>query len=146
MGHSPDKGRILVVDNYEDWRKTLRRLLVGEGFEVELATSRQQALDALRAQVFDLIILDVVLEGNRPRSYEGIGLLQEIEPICDEAGTRVVIVSGFQCPDELRERLARSCVIETLDKQFIEIDALLALVQKGVAQARRARLEATHSG
>ncbi len=133
------QGRILVVDNYEDWRKTLRRILVSEGFEVQVAQSRQEALGYLHSQPFDLIILDVVLEGSRPQTYDGLKLLQEIEPICAREGTRVVIVSGFDCPEELQEQLQRSCLVATLNKRMIEADALVSLVQRGVEQAQQLR-------
>jgi CheY-like chemotaxis protein len=139
VGHSTEGGRVLVVDNYPDWRKTLRRILVGEGFDVVLAESRQEALDHLQAGRFDLIILDVVLEGSRPQTYEGLGLLRELEQYCAQEHTRVLMISGFQCPEELQEQLERPCVLKTLDKSTIELDTFVALARQAVRQAREAR-------
>jgi len=133
------QGRVLVVDNYEDWRKTLRRILGSEGFEVQVAQSCQEALGHLSAQPFDLIILDVVLEGSRPQTYDGLRLLQEIEPICNQKGTRVVMLSGYECPEELQEQLQRPCVVAVLNKATVEAGALVTLVQGGVEQARQLR-------
>ena len=51
--------RILVVDDEEDLREILRFNLEAEGFEVETATSAEEALTMLH---HDLILLDVMMD------------------------------------------------------------------------------------
>ena len=54
-------GRILVVDDEEDVRSMVARLLEGEGYQVEQAASAGEADAALTARPPDLVILDVML-------------------------------------------------------------------------------------
>ncbi|MBI1881080.1 MAG: response regulator, partial [Chloroflexi bacterium] len=56
------KGRILVVDDLPDWRKTLSGILLDEGYEVQTASSREESLRLLTAGRFHLAILDVRLD------------------------------------------------------------------------------------
>ncbi len=55
--------RILVVDDDPDVLGTLTRALTRQGYEVESATSGDEALDKLRLQTPHLIILDVIMPG-----------------------------------------------------------------------------------
>lgn len=67
--------RILVVDDEEDLLEILRFNLEAEGFEVCTATSADQALPLALQQPFDLMLLDVMMEGARfPSHYAGFDL------------------------------------------------------------------------
>jgi adenylate cyclase len=58
----PQEPRLLVVDDIEDNRFTLTRRLKRQGYEnVAEATNGREALDALRAEPFDLVLLDVMM-------------------------------------------------------------------------------------
>jgi two-component system response regulator MprA len=54
---------ILVVDDDAGLRRALRRVLVSQGFEVELAEDGLAALSRLRERRFDLVVLDVMMPG-----------------------------------------------------------------------------------
>jgi two-component system, OmpR family, response regulator MprA len=54
---------ILVVDDDSGLRRALRRVLVSHGFEVEVAEDGDQALAQMRTQVFDAVVLDVMMPG-----------------------------------------------------------------------------------
>ena len=54
--------RILVVDDNEDNRYTLKRRLHREGYEnVAIATNGREALELIASQRFDLVLLDVMM-------------------------------------------------------------------------------------
>ena len=53
--------RILVVDDDRAVRESLRRSLQFNGYQVELASDGQQALDAVRSARPDAIVLDVMM-------------------------------------------------------------------------------------
>src|SRR5262249_52795412 len=68
------KGRILVVDDNEDNRETLRRRLERHGHTVVAAANGQIALEQIRAGGFDLVLLDImmpILDG-----YQALGRLK----------------------------------------------------------------------
>jgi two-component system KDP operon response regulator KdpE len=75
-------GRILVVDDEPQIRRVLRATLTGHGYEFYEARTGEEALDAIRANRFDLILLDV----NMP----GIGGLEACRAI--RSGSEVSII------------------------------------------------------
>lgn len=58
---SPKGGRILVVDDIEMNRDMLSRRLIRQGHRVELATTGWEALEMLRRDAFDLVLLDIMM-------------------------------------------------------------------------------------
>src|SRR4029078_8951826 len=52
-------GRILVVDDEPQIRRVLRASLSTQGYEIHEARTGEEALTAVRAQRFDLILLDM---------------------------------------------------------------------------------------
>lgn len=53
--------KILVVDDDPDIRDVLEALLEGEGFEVLMANDGEQALEAIKKENPDLMILDLLM-------------------------------------------------------------------------------------
>jgi len=60
-GHGALGGRVLVVEDDADLREVMAGALAGDGHEVVEAADGRAALDALAAQSFDLVLLDVGL-------------------------------------------------------------------------------------
>lgn len=56
-------GRILVVDDDPQIRRVMRVTLTGQGYEVDDAKSGEAALDKVRDQRFDLVLLDMNMPG-----------------------------------------------------------------------------------
>ncbi len=61
-GHT-DRMRVLVVDDDPGVRDSLRRSLVFNGYEVELAEDGQRALSAIALRRPDAVVLDVMMPG-----------------------------------------------------------------------------------
>ena len=66
------RSRILVVDDEESIRYTFRSFLEDDGHEVVTAESYDQAMGFLREMEFDLVYVDIVLEGK-----SGMDLLKD---------------------------------------------------------------------
>lgn len=77
-----ESGRILVVDDEPQIRRVLRTTLIAEGYEVWDARRGDEALDLIRSEKFDLVLLDI----NLP-DMAGIEVCREIR-----AGFDVVII------------------------------------------------------
>jgi two-component system, NtrC family, response regulator HydG len=60
---TPPRGRVLVVEDDEIARQLLTTLLCGEGYQVDEAGSGEDALRALDAELYDVVLLDVHLPG-----------------------------------------------------------------------------------
>jgi DNA-binding response OmpR family regulator len=65
--------RLLLVEDERTLRVALRDAFAGEGYAVEVAADGHEARAALRAQRFDLVVLDVMLPGP-----SGLELLREL--------------------------------------------------------------------
>ena len=53
--------KILIIDDEEAVRRLIKRSLMQENYSFQEADSGQAALEILQSEVFDLIILDVML-------------------------------------------------------------------------------------
>ena len=56
-------GRILVVDDDPQIRRVMRVTLIGQGYEVDDAKNGEEALERVREQRFDLVLLDMNMPG-----------------------------------------------------------------------------------
>jgi CheY-like chemotaxis protein len=92
-------GRILVVDDQENWRKVLTTLLIQEGHEVKAVATFEEAALALGQNGFDILILDVRLEDTDPLNVQGIELLDLAK--AQETVPRVIMLTGY--PESIRE-------------------------------------------
>jgi len=68
--------KVLLVEDFEDTVRIIRRLLERNGFDVETALSISEAKDRLQSMVPDVIILDINLTDG-----SGLDLLQDIREI-----------------------------------------------------------------
>lgn len=59
----PQRYTILVVDDNEDVRRLLRKVLVAEGYDVIEAADGSSALEELKQKVPDLVLMDVKMPG-----------------------------------------------------------------------------------
>jgi two-component system KDP operon response regulator KdpE len=56
-------GRILVVDDDPQIRRAMKATLTSRGYEVSDSRSGEEALDKVRSETFDLVLLDVNMPG-----------------------------------------------------------------------------------
>lgn len=88
----PVKTRVLVVEDEPGIAGFIRRGLVLEGFQVTVVEDGRQALDALRDQPPDLVVLDVMLPGLD--GYEIARRLREVEREEGKPGIPVIMLTA----------------------------------------------------
>ena len=93
--------RILVVDDEETIRIYLTLLLEDRGYEVRTAEDADRAIEALEAESFDLVCLDVMM----PRR-SGITLYKCIREKQKWDGMPAMFISGFSQVQDLRDPAA----------------------------------------
>jgi len=79
---------ILLVEDQENPRKAISRLLKNKGYIVEEAQDGQKALDILRSRFFDLVITDVKME-----PIDGMQVLKETRKIWLD--TEVIVITAY---------------------------------------------------
>lgn len=80
---------ILIVEDEDDIRDMIAGILSDEGYQVRQAATSEAALDAVKARVPNLIILDVWLKGS---SMDGIELLDRIK--VSTPAIPIIVISG----------------------------------------------------
>jgi signal transduction histidine kinase/CheY-like chemotaxis protein/HAMP domain-containing protein len=90
---------LVVEDNLTD-RDMMRRLLVGEGWEVIVASNGREALDRLKSENPNLILLDLMMP-----EMDGFEFLAEFRKTPKFASTPVIVVTAADLSREDRRRL-----------------------------------------
>ena len=96
-----DAPLILVVDDHDINRRTLRTMLEAMGARVETAEDAQTALDAADSQVFDAILMDVRMPG-----VDGLEATRRLRSGGLNAATLVIAVTGDVSANDIQACLA----------------------------------------
>ncbi len=92
----PERGlKLLLVEDHDDTRRVLARLLTHFGYEVTLSGSVAEALDAFRSQRFDAILSDIGLP-------DGTGYQIMAEAQRAVGKIRGVALTGFGMSEDVR--------------------------------------------
>ena len=89
--------RILVVDDEERQREIACGLLIRLGYRSEAVSGGREAVEYVKEQPVDLIVLDMVM----PRGINGRETYEEIIKICP--GQKAIIASGFAKTKEVEK-------------------------------------------
>lgn len=87
------RGHLLVVDDNEMNRDVLVRRLERQGHTVEIARDGEEALDMMRAQPFDLVLLDIMMP-----KVNGFQVLEQMQTDLRLRDVSVIVISAL---DEL---------------------------------------------
>lgn len=80
--------RLLIVEDEETLRESLKRVFQREGYQVEAVGSAEPALELFEEGFYDLIISDIILPG-----ITGIELLKRVKEIHPEQ--IVIIITAY---------------------------------------------------
>ena len=100
-GAGKNKKRILVVDDSITVRELERKLLVGAGYDVEVAVDGMDGWNAVRNNIFDLVVTDV----DMPR-LNGLQLLNMIKQDSGLKSIPVIVVSYKDRPEDQQRALS----------------------------------------
>ncbi len=116
-------GRILVVDDDSSQRSLLASFLAGQGFDVEVASSGEEALRLLRGNHFDLLVSDVRMPG-----MSGLDTLRRLRQ--EDNPIPVLLVTAYA---DIRDAVGamRDGAANYLEKP-IDFEELLASVHRSI--------------
>ena len=118
----PDRRRILVVEDNQEYAQGLRRLLESAGHEVHICSDGLGALSQAPAFDPDVILLDLGLPG-----MDGYEVARRIREDKSLARAKLAVISGYACEED-RQRSREIGVDEHLAKpvQFSELLRVVA--------------------
>ena len=91
----PHPTSILVVDDHSAMRSTLRDILQDEGYEVQSASSGEEAVDVFEGGNFDAVLMDVRMQG-----INGVEAFRRMKSLSNSV--KVILMSAFSV-DEIKE-------------------------------------------
>ncbi len=92
---------ILAVDDNRMNRLKLARSLEGEGYSVAQADGGRAALNMLRSEAFDLVLLDILMP-----EVDGFQVLREMKDDADLRDIPVIVISGLDDMDSVERCMA----------------------------------------
>ena len=94
MKPSPqNRHRVLIADDQQDIRESLRLLLKNEGFETQLAASPAEVLAAVEAREFDAVLMDLNYTRDTTSGQEGLDLLSRIQSL--DGSLPVIVMTAW---------------------------------------------------
>jgi len=119
----PNGSMILVVDDDENLCRNLLDVLSKKGYRVTIAMDSTSAIEKVRKNVFDIMLLDMKLP-----PLNGLETYLTIRRICPNIV--VVIITGFLSEMEEMIRMVRKNGVYALLEKPIDIDKLLVLLEQ----------------
>ena len=138
MTFAADRTRILVVDDSRVSAAKLRLAVRALGHDVETAADGAAALDMLKSRAFDVVLLDIVMEG-----MDGYAVLEAMSADPALRDTPVIVVSGLDDTPENVARALRLGAVDFLPKNF-EPTILRARLDASIARRRRRARDAAY--
>jgi CheY-like chemotaxis protein len=123
MEHRDGAPTVLVVEDFEDNRFMMRRLLELSGYRVIEAVNGEQAVEAAESERPDLILMDLSLP-----KLDGLAATRRIRQQDGAARVPIVAVSAHDTTDFHADALAAGCN-EYVTKP-IDFDQLESLLKK----------------
>jgi CheY-like chemotaxis protein len=122
---------ILVVEDDDAIRTLVAEVLMDDGYQVREATNGAEALERLKEQRPDLIVLDLMMP-----VMDGWTFVNECRRIRSCGEVPIVVTSASHDLPRTAEQLSALGVRTCLAKPF-ELDGLLALVERYAPASRR---------
>ena len=139
------RGKVLIVEDYTDWRDLLSGMLQREGLDVETAGSLQEAQDALqKSKDLDLAILDIRLVETDETNEDGMRLLSDIRK--KQEFTRVIMITGHGTMEMQRKAFREYKAFDFFRKEQFDSDDFRKGVQEAVEEAARDRQRSREKG
>jgi len=126
--------RILVVDDESSIRLLYSHELADEGYEVTTAAGAEEAVEKLRKDDFDLILLDIKL-----KNESGLDLLQRI--VKERHNLPVILCTAFSCyKDDFSACLADGYVVKSSDLKELKQEIRRVLDKKSLRNSPKHRV------
>jgi sigma-B regulation protein RsbU (phosphoserine phosphatase) len=133
--NDPTPARVLVADDQPDVLEALRWLLTGEGYEPQFVSSTDAVMEKLRAEKFDLLLMDLNYSRDTTSGREGLELIPRVRSA--DSSMPIVVMTGWGSIDTAVEAMRRGA------KSFVqkpwEDVTLLEILEREITEARAAR-------
>jgi DNA-binding NtrC family response regulator len=116
-----NENKILVVDDDDTIRATMKAILEDEGYEVDLAASGKEGIQKAKETSYNIALLDIRLP-----DMEGVELLKLMKPA--EPRTRKIMVTGYPSTQNAIEALNKNADAYLIKP--VDIEKLLSTIKE----------------
>lgn len=120
------KAAILLVDDEEEFVNTLAERLEIRGFQPEVATSGQQAVELMEKRNFDVMVLDVKMPG-----MDGLKVMERAKDLRPDLP--VILLTGHGSTDDGVQGMHQGA-FDFLMKP-LDIDDLISKIREALAES-----------
>jgi signal transduction histidine kinase/CheY-like chemotaxis protein len=97
---APASGKVLIIEDNRDAAMTMKSLLTHYGFEVAVAFSGLDGVEAARKEIPDIVICDIGLPG-----MDGFGVARSLRAEPALRGAYLIALSGYGQTEDVRQAL-----------------------------------------
>jgi DNA-binding NtrC family response regulator len=123
-----NKGRVLIIDDEEIVRISCQRILVPEGYEVEISGSASEGLQILTERPVDVVLTDLKMP-----NVDGIEVLTAIKK--EWPDVEVIMITGYQTIDTAVQAIKMGA-FDYIEKPFIP-SAIVESIDKAMTHKKR---------
>ena len=115
------ENRILIVDDDDTIRSTMKAILEDEGYEVDLAASGKEGVQKAKETSYNIALLDIRLP-----DMEGVELLKLMKPAVPR--TRKIMVTGYPSTQNAIDALNKNADAYLIKP--VDIEKLLSTIKE----------------
>ncbi len=124
--------KILIIDREPDIRKALETLLRKHGYQAMSASNGEEAMDTLKSDTFDLVIMDINMPGKN-----GLQIMRNIKEL--EEAIEVIVLTGLNSINNAVQALRAEGAFDFLSKPLENYDQLTISVKQALEKRRSNR-------
>jgi len=131
------KGHILVVDDEQNMRRVLTKVLLDEGHDVSCAATGEEALAKLSEDTFDVILSDVRMPG-----MDGMELMKRVKSLSSD--TTVVMMTAYGSVQSAVEAIrsgAEDYILKPFNNDVVVFSVKKAIERKSLMERNRVLTE-----
>jgi len=121
--------KILIIDREPDIRRALKTLLRKESYQVRNASMGEEAMETLKSEPFDLVIMDINMPGTN-----GLQLMRNIKEL--EEAIEVIVLTGLNSINNAVQSLRAEGAFDFISKPLENYDQLLISVKQALEKRR----------
>lgn len=123
-----NKKSLLIIDDSEDMCTSLKEVFTDIGYKADIATNRIDAIKLLKKNVYDIILVDLVLE----KFKGGVSVIKKIKEMGLDSS--VFVMSAHQKEGLIKEAMD-SGAVKLFTKPF-EVEDLIETFEKEIERRR----------
>jgi CheY-like chemotaxis protein/thiamine kinase-like enzyme len=135
------QGRILIIDNLEQWRNALVEILREGDYLADSASTISEALKLLNENFYHLLVADIRMEETDGSNIDGMDLLCELDKRGLDEATKVIILSAYGTEEQMRTAFRDYKVADFISKDKFNKHIFLESVRRAFSEEVDINLE-----